>query len=187
MPELDMYKIFVTLLNQSRTSYMVTGALAAIVYGQPRMTHDVDLVIQLDKSYLSQFISLFPSEEFYCPPEDVIRLEISRENRGHFNIIHHETGFKADFYPVGGESLSGWGMANRRKEIISGDTLWLAPPEYVIIRKLQYYQEGKSSKHLTDIRNMLEISSDLIDHDILRKFIREYNLQDEWGEANKTH
>jgi len=55
--------------------------------------------------------------------------------------------------------------------------------EYVIIRKLQYYQEGKSSKHLTDIQNMLEISSDLIDHDILRKFIRQYNLQDEWDKA----
>ena len=183
MPEVDLYKIFISRLNQAGISYMVTGSVAVIVYGQPRMTHDIDLVVQFSKAQLSQFISQFPPEQFYCPPVEIIRLEISRENRGHFNVIHQETGFKADFYPVGCERLHKWGMTNRKKEIISGDTVWLAPPEYVIIRKLQYYQEGKSSKHLSDIQSMREISSDDIEHEVLQRFIQEYNLQNEWNQV----
>ncbi|MCK5270693.1 MAG: hypothetical protein KAJ46_07910 [Sedimentisphaerales bacterium] len=187
MPELNIFSIFTSRLNQAEIPYMVTGSVACIIYGQPRMTHDVDMVVRLEYNRLTEFIVQFPSDQFYCPPEEVIRLENARESRGHFNVIHHETGFKADIYPVGNEFLHQWGMANRKKVSLRGDILWLAPPEYVIIRKLQYYQEGKSSKHLTDVRNMLEISSGLIDHDILRKFIGEYNLQNEWTEANKTH
>jgi len=180
MPELDMYKIFTSRLNEAQIQYMVTGAVAIIVYGEPRMTHDLDLVVHFDIKQIPQFVNLFRPEEFYCPPEEVIALEISRENRGHFNVIHHESGFKADFYPVGSEALSRWGMKNRRKELVSGELIWLAPPEYVITRKLEYYREGKSSKHINDIKKILEVSSNLIDQRILENFIREYDLQDEW-------
>jgi hypothetical protein len=51
----------------------------------------------------------------------------------------------------------------RRIALAEGGALWLAPPEYVIVRKLEYYREGRAEKHVTDIRGMLEASDDLID------------------------
>ena len=185
MQELNLFKIFSSRLNQAEISYIVTGSVAGIIYGQPRVTHDVDLVVELDKKQLSQFLEKFPPQEFYCPPEEVIRIEIARETRGHFNIIHHKTGFKADIYPKGTEHLHTWAMANRKKTTLDNDTFYLAPPEYVIVRKLQYYQEGKSAKHLDDIRNILEISPDLIDHKTLLNFIKQYNLQNQWNKISK--
>ena len=77
-------------------------------------------------------------------------------------------------------------MKNRRKELVTGETIWVAPPEYVIVRKLQYYREGKSSKHLTDIRNILEVSPDLIHQDILQNFIQDYKLGEEWNQATQV-
>src|SRR6185436_4933905 len=99
--------------------------------------------------------SAFPPQEFYCPSEEMLRIDIQRPQRGSFNIIHHETGFKADFYLIGLDPIQKWGFSGA-KEIDLGDTkITLAPPEYVVLRKLEYYREGGSEKHLRDIRGVL--------------------------------
>jgi hypothetical protein len=56
----------------------------------------------------------------------------------------------------------------------------VAPPEYVIIRKLEYFREGKSEKHLRDIRSMLAVSAAAIDRALLETKIAELNLEPEW-------
>jgi hypothetical protein len=125
-------------------------------------------------------VNLFPPDEFYCPPQEVIKTEIARETRGHFNIIHHATGFKADIYPIGQDELHKWAMARRQKVKMEQSEISIAPPEYVIIRKLQYYKEGGSVKHLRDINKMLELSGESIDMPKLNQMIIKYDLLDEW-------
>ena len=56
----------------------------------------------------------------------------------------------------------------------------LAPPEYVIIRKLEYYREGGSEKHLRDIRSMLALSGEQMDRPSLDEWIQRRGLQTEW-------
>ena len=56
----------------------------------------------------------------------------------------------------------------------------LAPPEYVIVRKLEYFNEGGSDKHLRDIRGMLDVSGDLIATVELESMIRERYLDEAW-------
>ena len=80
---------------------MITGAVASIIYGEPRLTNDIDLVINMESDDVENFADAFPIEELYCPPPEVIRLEIGRPQRGHFNLIHQATGFKADIYASG--------------------------------------------------------------------------------------
>jgi hypothetical protein len=86
---------------------MITGAVASIIYGEPRLTNDIDLVINMKPDDVETFADAFPIEDFYCPPPEVIKLEIGRSQRGHFNLIHHETGFKADIY-AGHKQYSGF-------------------------------------------------------------------------------
>ena len=180
MQEANLFLVFLDRLNEARLSYMVTGSVASIIYGEPRMTHDIDLVLELHVENVRNFIDLFPADKFYCPPQDVIKTEIARETRGHFNIIHHETGFKADIYPVGQDELHQWAMAKRQKIKIDHSDMFIAPPEYVIIRKLQYHKEGGSTKHLRDINRMVEISGEGIDKPALEQMIIKYDLLDEW-------
>ena len=108
------------------------------------------------------------AEEFYSPPTEMINLEANRPLHGHFHIIHHKTGFKADFYPLGQDELHEWGMAHRKKIEIEGEPFWVAAPEYVILRKLQYYREGRSERHLQDIASILEFSYNQIDSSSFR-------------------
>jgi hypothetical protein len=183
MPEPNLYQIFVGPFNRLGLKYMVTGAAASIIYGEPRLTNDIDLVIDLKPAEVKPLLSSFPPENFYCPPSEVIFAEVSREQSGHFNLIHHETGFKADFYAAGRDKLNHWGL-NRRKQIkVEGDELWLASIEYVILRKLEYYQKGGSEKHLRDIAGILSVSSDQIDFKVLDTKIKELLLEKEWATA----
>jgi len=87
----------------------------------------------------------------------VIRLEIDRSQRGHFNLIHHETGFRADIYASGRDELHHWELQNRKAVGVEGEKFWLAPVEYVILRKLEHYREGESEKHLRDISSILAL------------------------------
>lgn len=185
MGEPNLFQIFINRLNKLGVRYMVTGAVAAIVYGEPRLTHDIDLVIELKTEDIEKVLAIFPLKEFYCPPQENITLEIKRSTRGHFNIIHSETGFKADCYLMGQDELHSWGMLNRKEFIVEGEPIWVAPPEYVILRKLEYYKEGKSQKHVMDIANILRISSPQIDFSELQKRIRIYGLEREWFEAKR--
>jgi len=181
MLEAELYDIFIRRLNDARVDYMITGSVASIIYGQPRMTHDIDVVIEVSSSdRLAELMKQFPLSDFYCPPIEVMKTEISRENRGHFNFIHHKTGFKADIYPVGSDTFIKEGLSRRRKIVRKDSFVWVAPPEYVIIKKLQYFAEGRSSKHLTDIRGMLDISGDIIDRELLLTWVEQFHLKDFW-------
>ena len=185
MPEHNLFHIFVSRINKLSIPHMITGAVASIIYGEPRLTNDIDMVIDLKANGVDRFADAFPIEEFYCPPPEVIRLEIDRAQRGHFNLIHHETGFRADIYASGRDELHHWGLQNRKPVDVEGEQFWLAPVEYVILRKLEYYREGESEKHLRDIASILAFSPEEIDLDLLKARIKERTLEEEWRAAKK--
>jgi len=178
---IDEVTLFVNLLNRLGRPYMVTGATAAIVYGQPRVTNDLDVVIALAAEDATTMETLFPEADFYLPPAEVIAVEAVRERRGHFNIIHHESGYKADVYLANKDPLHQWALPQRRKIEWSGTELWVAPPEYIILRKLEFYREGGSTKHLSDIRAMLAVTP--IDIDEVSTRAADRGLTEQWTMA----
>lgn len=180
---IDEVTLFANLLNRLGRPYMVTGATAAIVYGQPRVTNDLDVVIALAAEDTTTLETLFPEAEFYLPPAEVIAVEAARERRGHFNIIHHESGYKADVYIANKDPLHQWALPLRQKIEWSGTGLWVAPPEYVILRKLEFFREGGSTKHLTDIRAMLAVTP--IDIGEVSTKASERGLTEQWTTARE--
>jgi hypothetical protein len=183
MPDHNLFLIFIERLNDLSVRYAVTGAGASTIYGEPRLTHDLDIILELPDKKIDYFINKFPLEEFYCPPQEIIQIEIGRPGRGHFNLIHHQTGFKADIYLSGKDDLHAWALSNRNSFEIEGHDYWLAPIEYVILRKLEYYREGESEKHLRDIKGILEISGDRIDFEFLKSKINTMKLETEWEKS----
>jgi hypothetical protein len=158
---------------------MVTGATAAILYGQPRVTNDLDVVLSLDETGRAALLAAFPETEFYVPPETVIRAEQARNQRGHFNLIHHETGYKADIYLTGADPLHAWAMPLRRTMRWNDDMrIIVAPPEYVVLRKLEFYREGGSTKHPADIRAIRDITG--VDEALLAPWLERMNLVPLW-------
>jgi hypothetical protein len=179
MPGPDEVALFVTRLEGLRVPYMITGATAAILYGQPRATNDLDVVLSLDDAARALLLRAFPEAEFYVPPESVIRAEQARSQRGHFNLIHHESGYKADIYLTGADPLHAWALPRRRRVRWSDDLqIAVAPPEYVVLRKLEYFREGGSAKHRADIGAIREITG--VDEDAMAPWLERLGLSEVW-------
>lgn len=104
-PGTSLIGLFVAPLNRAKLDYAVTGGLAAIAYGHPRLTLDVDLVIRLGTGDASRFAELWSPDEFYCPPAEVVEQERERSEHGHFNVIHSESIMRADVYLAGEDPL----------------------------------------------------------------------------------
>jgi hypothetical protein len=176
--------LFINRLEALGVPYMITGATAAILYGAPRMTNDLDLVLQLSQAAADRLPGLFPPAIFYLPPPDVIQVECRRPNRGHFNIIHMPSGYKTDVYLAGADPLHAWGLERRRRVELDHGSACLAPPEYVILRKLEFYTEGGSQKHLEDIRSIIQTTGPALDHSFLQSEIARRGLTDAWLTAS---
>jgi len=172
----EFFRRVLETLEQFQIPYMVVGSVGAMLHGRPRLTNDVDVVVELERAKIAGIITSFPLPEFYVPPAQVIHTELDR--RGSFNIIHAETGSKVDLIirkdtPHGREEF----LRRRREPFAPGFDCMSARPEDVIIGKLRYYKQGGSEKHLQDISGMLEVSGDQIDMDYLRNWALETGLQ----------
>lgn len=142
---------------------MVTGGVASVVYGDPRFTRDVDLVVELDPESVDRFTDAFAGGDFYVPPDEALLEELSRPGGGHFNVIHRDTALRADVYLAGDDPFHAWALEHRRRIEVEGLAIWLAPLEYVIVRKLEYFRLSNSDRHLRDVAMMLRISATLVD------------------------
>ncbi len=98
--------------------------------------------------------------------------------------IHHDSQFKADIYLAARDPLHAWALAHRRRIELGEGGAWIAPPEYVILRKLEFLREGGSDKHLRDIRFML--AATLVDGAFLEKEVERLGVQAQWHSASGT-
>ena len=60
MQESNLFGVFLSRLETSGLQYMVTGAAASIIYGEPRLTHDIDLVVEMREADAGQIVHAFP-------------------------------------------------------------------------------------------------------------------------------
>ena len=178
MPAPNPVSIFAPGLNRTGLRWMAVGSIASNAYGEFRVTNDVDLILLLDPADAPRLTEAFPAQHFYCPPTDVIKLEAARSERGHFNLIDHATGFKADVYLASGDHLLNWAFDHRRQIVIDDMTVWVAPPEYVILGKLEFFRRGGSEKHLRDIRGIVAVTD--LDRPFLEREINTRGLSRFW-------
>jgi hypothetical protein len=183
--DVSLISLFVRPLNLLRIPYMVTGGVASVVYGEPRFTRDIDLVIALQPGDARRFAGAWSSQSFYVPPIEVIAAESARPAHGHFNVVHHETTMRADVYLPGGDALNAWAFAHVVRRQVDDDEVAVAPIEAVILSKLRYYQAGRSDRHLRDIHRMLRVSGDLVDRPSLERWATRLEVEAEWRQAQQ--
>lgn len=181
----DVISVFAPGLTASECEWMVAGGVAAIVYGEPRFTQDLDIVAAVDPRRAEAFSAQFPGGAFYCPPVEVIIAEAKRDAHGHFNLLHLESGARADVYLAGRSPLARRGLDARRSVTLGQLTFPLAPPEHVILHKLRFRQQGASERHLRDVRAMLRVLGDTVDAARLESDAESMGLGAQWSEMEK--
>lgn len=149
---------------------MLSGSIALNRYTVPRMTLDIDIVIELNVNNLEEFIGLFP-DKFYMN-SDTVRQEMQRY--GMFNIIDFESGIKVDFIVRKNTEYRIHEFNRRKKEKIEAIEVWMVSPEDLVISKLDWIQQLQSDKQVEDIRNLLSIPE--IDKDYISYWCKRLNL-----------
>jgi hypothetical protein len=132
---LEVLKDVVDRFQGAKIEYFLVGSLAAMYYGRPRFTNDVDLVFQISPTQIKDFEKLFSIDEYYCPPIEVLKDEVTRQ--GMFNLIHQESGIKVDIVLPKNTEFSISEFGRRVKVKLAPDfEAHIATPEDVIIKKL---------------------------------------------------
>ena len=157
--------------------YFLEGSLAAMYYSRPRFTNDIDLVAQIKAVQIKDFEAHFPLQDYYCPPFEIIRDEVLR--MGAFNLIHQATGIKIDIVLQKNTEHSKSEFLRRKKILLlPGIEAYLASPEDIILKKLDYFRTGGSEKHLHDIREILAETA--IDNTYLANWLAKLHLEEFW-------
>ncbi len=150
--EIDVLCLVARRLDGAAIPYMVSGSLAMTFYAEPRMTRDVDLVVELHEADVDRFVALF-SDDFYCEPAG-IRRAIQRQ--GMFNIIHAARVVKVDIIVRKAEPYRREEFERRRRvTFVEGQELSIVTPEDLVLSKLVWAREGDSSRQLDDVRQVL--------------------------------
>jgi len=178
LDQIDLLRLLVRVLDGMGVPYMVVGSLASAAYGEPRMTQDIDVVVDLAAQQVAELCQAFASDEFYLNEEAA--LEAVRQ-RGQFNIIHSTSGAKIDVMAL---PAGPWGRTEiarrQRMQILPDLEGYCARPEDVILGKMVYYREGGSEKHLRDITGILKVSGDDIDRDDVSRWAQDMGLKHIW-------
>ncbi len=164
--------------------YFVTGAVAAIAYGEPRLTNDIDIVADLHEDEIPKLKSCYPEGDFYFD-EDSARRAV--RSRSQFNIIHPESGLKIDVMISRGDEFdqSRFRRVRRLRPLLDTEVDF-ASPEDVILKKMVFYREGGSEKHLRDIAGILKISAGGIDLAYIDGWARKLGLEEIWGTFSRN-
>lgn len=178
MNQSELLRYAIDALEGQELTYMIVGSFASATYGEPRFTHDIDIVLSLGLDAVDRLCLAFPAPEFYVS-DSAAREAVLR--RGQFNVIHPASGNKIDFMIARDDAWGRSQLARRcRRPILADKESYLAAPEDVILAKLWYYQEGGSDKHLRDIAAMLQVSGDEIDQTYINHWTKELKLTEEW-------
>lgn len=124
--------------------YAIGGSVAAMIYSEPRLTIDVDLMIAASLGKIGQLVNEVQSWQIYISPLEAI-VETSLPYGTPFNVIDGALGAKADLYIAKDIRLDASAMARRRRlpwDTRSGAEAWFLSPEDVILYKLSYYRQG---------------------------------------------
>lgn len=157
-------------LESKQIPYMLSGSIALNNYCVPRMTVDIDIVIELYEEKLYDFLSIF-DENFYYNSETV---KSETKKRGMFNIIDHETGFKIDFILRKGSEYRKHEFMRRKRTKIEDIEVWMVTPEDLVISKIDWIQHYQSEKQITDIKNLMAISG--IDKNYIAEWSQKLSL-----------
>lgn len=178
MSQQELLNLVVTTLDSARIDYMVTGSVASSLHGEPRSTHDVDLVVSIDVPAARKLA------ETFCPPRYHLDADAAADAiaaRGMFNLIDTETGDKVDFWVLTDGPFDRSRFVRKYQEEFAGILLKVQTPEDTILSKLWWARlSGGSEKQFGDALRIYELQYAKLDLHYLREWVGRLEVAPLW-------
>ena len=161
MSQFELLIKTISFLNDEKIPYMLVGSFVSSIYGEPRTTQDVDLVVQLQKSNIPDLIAKFPPPKYYIEQELIL---FALQNKRMFNLLDTSEGDKIDFYIQKDESYENEKFSRKVEKIIFGHPLVILSPEDTILSKLDWcVKSGMSEKQFKDALRVYQYQKENLD------------------------
>ena len=143
----------------------IGGSIAASFAGEPRSTLDIDVVAAIDEPQIDRLVAAL-SAEFYIDAESLRR---AIRTKGSTNLIHQATQYKVDVFVAGGTPLDAQQLARRQRVQIGNRTLFVHPPEDILLQKLRWYRAGGevSDRQWRDVIAIIRTQGEHLDREYL--------------------
>ena len=159
--------------------YLIGGSFASAVHGIVRATMDVDLVADIKPSHISSLVALLENE-FYIDAEMILD---AIQHTSSFNLIHLETMFKVDVFILKQRPFDLNQMQRRISQSVGdspGDQAYFSTAEDIVLAKLEWFRAGgeTSERQWRDIMGVLDLQSDRLDLEYLKKWAATLGIRD---------
>lgn len=163
-------------LERAGIDYMLTGSLASTYHGEPRATHDLDLVIDPSPDALERLVDGLEADDFYVDREAA---RTALRDRTQLTAIG-ESAAKIDFIIRKDRPFSIEEFGRRRPADLLETPGFIASVEDMIVAKLEWAAETGSERQLRDVGGMLAIAGNAIDKAYLERWIAALGLTEAW-------
>lgn len=155
------------VLEKLGIRYLVGGSVASSIWGEPRSTMDLDVMIDADLDAVTRLVTSL-EDEFYVDQNDA-RAAVA--HRSSFNAIHLGSSLKIDFFVAHDAQLERNQFERRRPVALPAGTVDFYAPEDLIVRKLIWFRDGneQSDRQWRDVLGILRVSGHRIDHTYLHR------------------
>lgn len=150
--------------------YVITGGMAIFVWGRPRFTNDIDVVVNLDMKDIDRLAAILRKlhKAGYISEEMMQRAIL---HSGEFNFIDGRSGLKVDFWISGSSPYDKEQMRRGVWRTIKKQKVRFISPEDLVLSKLRWYKENESFKQKEDIESIFDVQKKL-DWKYLRRWAK---------------
>lgn len=175
-PEL-LIKI-IDFLELNKIEYMVTGSVVSSLQGEPRTTHDIDIVVSISKTTTAILIESFQPPRYYLS-QDAIEDAINRSSM--FNLVDTSGGDKVDFWLLTDDAFDKVRFKRKYKEDFPGIAMFVSRPEDTILMKLRWAKlSGGSEKQFLDACRVYELQYNILDVSYMNQWVEYLSINEEW-------
>ena len=176
MPQQELLRRVVQVLDSIRVDYMITGSIASSVQGEPRSTHDIDIVVALAPASVPALLAAFPPPEFYL---DELSVRQAIDRRDMFNLLQPDTGDKVDFWMLTDEEFDQARFRQKVAHEFAGLRMNVSRAEDTILMKLRWSDmSGGSEKHFQDALRVYEVQFGQLDQERLDYWAQKLGVAD---------
>jgi hypothetical protein len=170
----ELIKKIGKILEELKIPYAITGGFAIAVWGKPRYTADIDIIIELlEKNIKPLAKKLLEIEKNVYLDEDTMREALI--NKSEFNFIEPESGIKVDFFVKENTPYNKLKIKRRIGKDIFGQEMFFVSPEDLILSKLLWAKESESQKQYADVEMVLENEKLKLDFKYLNTWAEKHN------------